>query len=126
MQGRYPSPGYGERLTRRHFLAAGAGALAAGLGAVALARPSFSGGVRLDPEQAWARAREQMVAELRALGLAGERVLAALGAVPRHHFVTVDYLAAAYEDAPLPLEADGSVAQPYHVAYDLQIRQTIS
>jgi protein-L-isoaspartate(D-aspartate) O-methyltransferase len=45
-----------------------------------------------------------------------ERVLAAMAAVPRELFVTPQYLAAAYEDAPLRIGHGQTISQPTVVA----------
>jgi protein-L-isoaspartate(D-aspartate) O-methyltransferase len=58
-----------------------------------------------------------MVAEqLRARGIEDERVLAAMGRVPRERFVPAGLAASAYDDAALPLAAGQSISQPYIVA----------
>jgi protein-L-isoaspartate(D-aspartate) O-methyltransferase len=44
------------------------------------------------------------------------RVLAALRQVPRHEFVPPAYREHAYEDRPLPIEAEQTISQPYIVA----------
>ena len=49
------------------------------------------------------RARARMVERLRADGIAEERVLAAIAAVPRHLFVEEALASRAYEDSALPL-----------------------
>ena len=60
--------------------------------------------------------RERLVAELRALGIRDERVLAAMARVPRHLFVPSEFLPYAYEDRPLPIGAGQTISQPYIVA----------
>jgi len=49
-------------------------------------------------------------------GLSDERVLAALGAVPRHEFVSKQLAAEAYRDYPLPIGDGQTISQPYMVA----------
>ena len=44
------------------------------------------------------------------------RVMAAMGAVPRHHFVPGQLAALAYQDTPLPIGFDKTVSQPFIVA----------
>lgn len=68
----------------------------------------------LDP---FAGARRSMVAEqLQARDITDLRVLAAMGKVPRHHFVP-DYLTSqAYNDHPLPISSGQTISQPYIVA----------
>lgn len=62
------------------------------------------------------RARALLVDELRAQGIRDERVLAALGKVPRHRFVPPHLLRHAYEDWPLPIGSGQTISQPYIVA----------
>jgi protein-L-isoaspartate(D-aspartate) O-methyltransferase len=61
--------------------------------------------------------RVAMVAEqLRARGLCNERVLRAMGMVPRQRFVPEPLQADAYADGPLPIGAGQTISQPYIVA----------
>ena len=65
----------------------------------------------------YARARERMVREqLLSRGIKDERVLAAMGQVPRHEFVPERLRGRAYEDRPLPVGHDQTISQPYIVA----------
>ncbi len=45
-----------------------------------------------------------------------ERVLAAMGRVPRHEFVPLELAAYAYADQPLPIGCDKTISQPFIVA----------
>jgi protein-L-isoaspartate(D-aspartate) O-methyltransferase len=54
--------------------------------------------------------------QLRARGIADERVLAAMAAVPRELFVPAAARAHAYDDSALPLAHGQTVSQPYIVA----------
>jgi len=66
--------------------------------------------------------RESMVnVQLRARGIGDERVLAAMGRVPRHEFVSAEYRDQAYEDHPLPIGAGQTLSQPYIVAVMLDV-----
>lgn len=61
--------------------------------------------------------RERMVAnQIEARGVEDPGVLAAMRAVPRHHFVPEDYLGQAYDDHPLPIGFGQTISQPYIVA----------
>lgn len=55
--------------------------------------------------------------QLRGRGITDERVLAAMGSVPRERFVPADLVANAYDDAALPIEAGQAISQPYIVAW---------
>jgi protein-L-isoaspartate(D-aspartate) O-methyltransferase len=73
-----------------------------------------------------AEARAAMVArQLRDRGIADERVLAAMGAVPRELFVPESIRGDAYADEALPIGAGQTISQPYMVAKmteDLRVR----
>src|ERR1700753_146040 len=66
-------------------------------------------------------ARAQMVEkQLRARGIEDERVLAAMGAVPRENFVPDRRRELAYADAALPIGSEQTISQPWIVAAILQ------
>jgi len=58
--------------------------------------------------------------QLRPRGISDPRVLAAMGAVPRHAFLEPGWAERAYEDAPLPLGPGQSISQPFIVAFMVQ------
>jgi protein-L-isoaspartate(D-aspartate) O-methyltransferase len=61
--------------------------------------------------------RQRMVKEqLVPRGIRDERVLAAMGKVPREEFVSEDLLAKAYTDQALPIGNDQTISQPFIVA----------
>ncbi|WP_217423314.1 protein-L-isoaspartate(D-aspartate) O-methyltransferase [Uliginosibacterium aquaticum] len=62
------------------------------------------------------RARARMVERLRTEGIRDERVLGAIGSVPRHAFVEEALASRAYEDTALPLGFQQTISQPYVVA----------
>lgn len=65
--------------------------------------------------------RQRMVdSQLRARGIADERVLAAFLDVPRHEFAPERYRDQAYEDHPLPIAEGQTISQPYMVAIMLE------
>src|ERR1700755_509785 len=66
-------------------------------------------------------ARAQMVEKrLRERGIEDERVLAAMGAVPRENFVPERRRELAYADAALPIGSEQTISQPWIVAAILQ------
>ena len=68
--------------------------------------------------------RGRMVeSQLRARGIADERVLAAMLRVPRHEFAPERYREQAYEDHPLPIAEGQTISQPYIVASMLEALQ---
>ena len=54
--------------------------------------------------------------QLRARGITDQRVLAAMGRVPRELFVREPYRGRAYDDAALPIGEGQTISQPYMVA----------
>ncbi len=74
--------------------------------------------VSADDGKLWeSRMRDMVEEQLRSRGIRDERVLEAMGRVPRHLFVDPDLADLAYEDAPLPIGHDQTISQPYVVAY---------
>ncbi|HSG48281.1 MAG TPA: protein-L-isoaspartate(D-aspartate) O-methyltransferase, partial [Longimicrobiales bacterium] len=61
-------------------------------------------------------ARRQMVALLSRRGIRDDRVLRAMGRVPREAFVPPELEEYAYEDAPLPIPEEQTISQPLIVA----------
>jgi len=55
--------------------------------------------------------------QLKARDIKDERVLAAMGKVPREAFVPPESRAFSYEDGPLPIGYDQTISQPYIVAF---------
>jgi protein-L-isoaspartate(D-aspartate) O-methyltransferase len=65
----------------------------------------------------WARQRAQMVErQLRRRGIADERVLEAMGSVPRDRFVPEAHRRRAYTDGALPIGHGQTISQPWVVA----------
>ncbi|HEY5898390.1 MAG TPA: protein-L-isoaspartate(D-aspartate) O-methyltransferase [Burkholderiales bacterium] len=67
------------------------------------------------------RTRARMVERLRAKGIRDERVLAAIGAVPRHLFVEEALASRAYEDSALPIGFAQTISQPFVVARMIEL-----
>jgi protein-L-isoaspartate(D-aspartate) O-methyltransferase len=66
-------------------------------------------------------ARERMVeAQIAQRGIRSERVLHAMGEVPREEFVDPGMEEFAYEDGPLPIGEGQTISQPYIVALMLE------
>ena len=69
-----------------------------------------------------ARERAEMVrTQLAARDITNQRVLDAMGRVPRHRFVLPRWEAAAYDDGPLPINEGQTISQPYIVALMTQL-----
>ena len=70
-----------------------------------------------DVRARWIGARARMVAEqLRTRSISDERVLAAMGTIPREAFVVDDDVDRAYDDHPLSIGGGQTISQPYIVA----------
>jgi protein-L-isoaspartate(D-aspartate) O-methyltransferase len=70
------------------------------------------------PQDPLFQKRQRMVRDqIERRGLKDRRVLAAMRAVPRHHFLFRGEQAAAYDDTPLPIGCHQTISQPYIVAY---------
>jgi protein-L-isoaspartate(D-aspartate) O-methyltransferase len=67
------------------------------------------------------RTRDRMSQRLRERGIADERVLVAMAAVPRHVFVEEALASRAYEDSALPIGFGQTISQPYVVARMIEI-----
>lgn len=61
--------------------------------------------------------------QLRSRGIVDERVLRAMGTVPRHLFVSPELASQAYEDHPLSIGENQTISQPYIVAYMAEAAQ---
>lgn len=62
------------------------------------------------------RARERLVQRLREQGIRDERVLQAMGRLPRHQFLDEALASRAYEDTALPIGLGQTLSQPWVVA----------
>nr|BCX01735.1 MAG: protein-L-isoaspartate O-methyltransferase [Bacteroidota bacterium] len=69
------------------------------------------------------REREALVQQLREKGITDERVLEAIGRIPRHLFVDSALWPRAYEDIALPIGFGQTISQPFTVAYQTQLLQ---
>ena len=58
----------------------------------------------------------QLLMMLRNRGITDQRVLTAIEAIPRHHFVSAAFMPQAYEDTALPIDCGQTISQPYVVA----------
>jgi len=76
----------------------------------------------MEDELIYELGRRRMVSEqLSARNIRDRRVLAAMGAVPRHRFVPEEHRHLAYSDGPLPIGGGQTISQPYIVALMTQL-----
>ncbi len=73
------------------------------------------------PRRPYDRQRRALVALLREKGITDERVLGAVGAVPRHAFMDQALHHRAYEDEALPIGLHQTISQPFTVAYQTSL-----
>ncbi len=87
-----------------------------------LVSPGLSGGCMAGQDESAELARRQMVdQQLKARDIVDQRVLAAMGKVPRHLFIEPALQRFAYEDRPLAIGAGQTISQPYIVALMTQL-----
>jgi protein-L-isoaspartate(D-aspartate) O-methyltransferase len=67
--------------------------------------------------------RQQLVATISEKGIKDERVLAAIGKIPRHLFMDSGFIDHAYVDKAFPIGADQTISQPYTVAFQTELLQ---
>lgn len=65
--------------------------------------------------------RKRLVESLREKGINDEKVLEAIGRVPRHVFFDSAFMEQAYEDKAFPIGSGQTISQPYTVAYQSQL-----
>ena len=69
--------------------------------------------------------RKKLVAELRAKGIQDEKVLGAIGKIPRHLFIEESQFTAfvekAYSDIAFPIGNDQTISHPFTVAFQTQM-----
>ncbi|PAW94347.1 protein-L-isoaspartate O-methyltransferase [Mucilaginibacter sp. MD40] len=66
-------------------------------------------------------ARKRLVELLRKKGIEDEKVLAAIGKVPRHYFFDETFWNQAYKDIAFPIGEGQTISQPYTVAYQTEL-----
>ncbi|MBU3822886.1 protein-L-isoaspartate(D-aspartate) O-methyltransferase [Flavobacteriaceae bacterium XHP0103] len=67
--------------------------------------------------------RQKLVAVVKEKGIVDEKVLNAIGTVPRHLFMDSGFLDYAYKDMAFPIAADQTISQPYTVAFQTELLQ---
>ena len=67
--------------------------------------------------------RRKLVEEIRKKGISNEKVLNALGAVPRHVFMDSGFIKFAYRDQAFPIRAGQTISQPFTVAFQTELLQ---
>jgi protein-L-isoaspartate(D-aspartate) O-methyltransferase len=65
--------------------------------------------------------RKKLVETLRKKGVTEERILTAIGKIPRHAFLDRAFEDWAYQDAAFPIGNEQTISQPYTVAYQTDL-----
>ena len=65
--------------------------------------------------------RQQLVRTVKKKGITDEKVLAAIGKIPRHLFMDSSFEDHAYQDKAFPIAADQTISQPYTVAFQTEL-----
>ena len=65
--------------------------------------------------------RQKLVEVIKSKGIVDEKVLDAIGKIPRHLFMDSSFLDHAYQDKPFPIAADQTISQPYTVAFQTEL-----
>ena len=65
--------------------------------------------------------RQQLVKTVKKKGITDEKVLAAIGKIPRHLFMDSSFEDHAYQDKAFPIAADQTISQPYTVAFQTEL-----
>ncbi len=66
-------------------------------------------------------ARKKLVEHLKSRGIADQKVLDAIGKVPRHYFFDETFWNQAYRDIAFPIGDGQTISQPYTVAYQSEL-----
>jgi len=64
--------------------------------------------------------RRKLMEEIKGKGITDEKVLEAIGAIPRHLFMDNSFIQYAYVDKAFPIAVGQTISQPYTVAFQTQ------
>ncbi|MFN2396115.1 MAG: protein-L-isoaspartate(D-aspartate) O-methyltransferase [Bacteroidales bacterium] len=70
--------------------------------------------------------RRKLVETIKSKGIRDERVLDAIGNIPRHLFLDSSFTEIAYQDKPFPIGLGQTISQPYTVAYQTELLEVES
>ncbi len=65
--------------------------------------------------------RKRLVDEVRSKGIVDDRILEAIGNIPRHLFLDSSFMEFAYQDKPFPIGHGQTISQPYTVAFQTEL-----
>ena len=67
--------------------------------------------------------RKKLVDIITQKGIKDQRILDAIGKVPRHHFMDSGFIEFAYRDQAFPIGSGQTISQPYTVAFQTELLQ---
>lgn len=70
--------------------------------------------------------RKQLVETIRSKGIRDEKVLEAIGKIPRHLFMDSGFIAFSYKDQAFPIGEGQTISQPFTVAFQTQLLEVRS
>lgn len=65
--------------------------------------------------------RKKLVETIKSKGITDEKVLEAIGKIPRHFFLDSSFTEIAYQDKPFPIGLGQTISQPYTVAFQTEL-----
>ncbi len=65
--------------------------------------------------------RKRLVEEVQSKGIKDDRILQALGKIPRHLFMDSGFVKFSYQDKAFPIGAGQTISQPYTVAFQTEL-----
>lgn len=77
--------------------------------------------MQVKDDRRFVRSRKQLVEQLRKKGIEDERVLQAIGKIPRHQLIDTALHAKAYNDTALPIGMGQTISQPFTVAAQTEL-----
>lgn len=61
--------------------------------------------------------RRRLIEEIQQKGISDQRILEAIGSIPRHLFLDSSFVEFAYQDKPFPIGSGQTISQPFTVAF---------
>ena len=65
--------------------------------------------------------RKKLVATIRSKGIRDERIVEAIGSIPRHLFMDSSFIRFSYKDQAFPIGEGQTISQPYTVAFQTEL-----
>ena len=65
--------------------------------------------------------RKRLVSTVKSKGIKDEKILEAIGKIPRHFFIDSSFLEFSYQDKPFPIGSGQTISQPFTVAFQTDL-----